>query len=116
MLEFVLHNEVKRAARTVFGTKQVIFDTETIYVDSPEFYAELDGTSLYFLINEKLDTTTTAKVILQSQSNYVETTRESYSSNQTYKPFRSYLRVRTQNYGSEFVSFSLTFLKVTPYE
>ena len=115
MLEFVLHNEVKRAARAVFGTKQVIFDTETIYVDSPEFYAQLDGTSLYFLINEKLDTTTTAKVVIQSQSNFLETTKDSYSPT-NYKPFRSYLRVRTQNYGSEFVPFALIFLKVTPYE
>ena len=115
MLEFVLHNEVKRASRAVFGTKQVIFDTEAIYIDSPDFYTELDGTSLYFLINEKLDTTTTARIVLQSQSNFLETTKDAYSPT-NFKPFRSYLQVKTFNYGTDFVPFALTFLKVTPYE
>ena len=114
MLEFALHNEVKRTIKSYFGTKKVIYDTQTFYVDSPNYIQRLDN-GIYFLINDTIDVPTTAKVIIQAQSNILTTTKDSYK-NLNLKPFRGYLKVKTLNYGTEFVPYSLTFLKITPYE
>jgi len=113
MIEFALKNEIRRAAREIFGTTRVGYDVETVYVESAEFYQKLDN-SLYFLINETIDVPVTAKVIIQSQSNQLITTKDSYKP-LNLRPFRSYLSVKSVNYG-EFTPFALNFLKVTPYE
>ncbi len=115
MIEFALHNEIKNFAKEIFGTNKLSLDTQTFYIKEPQVYIQL-GKGLFFLINEHLDLPTTATLLIQSQNNILTATKDTYNNNFTLRPFRGYLNIKTINYGNSFTPFTLTFLKVMPYE
>jgi len=113
MFDFAIHNEIKNSLRAIYGTRKAAMETIQVQVDNEKFYTKLSN-GLYFLINETLDIPTTATVVIEGQNNLLIASKDSFM--RPLRAFRSYLSVKTINYGTEFVPFSLQFLKVMPYE
>jgi hypothetical protein len=115
MIEFILKENIERRIKREVLAERYFADTVLLRITQPVQHFTLDN-SIYFLINEKLDMPVTAKLILSSPDAFFSTSQTEYDTLKAHKnqSFRNNLKVETKNYGTEFVPFSLEFLKITP--
>jgi len=115
MIEFILKENIERRIKAEVLAKNYFAETVLMRIESPLVNMTLDN-SIYFLINAKLDIPITAKVIITSPDAFFSTSQSEYDVLQSHKnqSFRNKLKVETRNYGSEFIPYTLEFLKVTP--
>ncbi len=104
MTELILE-KIKQVA-TERNWANYTIDTETIFVEEPEFYLRLEPNVLYFIADYG-DVYDTAKVTVSSASNIIVFTKQ-------FKPmtlmfFSDYIQVKYEN--GIFTPFHLTFIK-----
>jgi len=117
MLEFIFKKRIETIIKKESKCSAFDYENLNILIDSDDFTLDIDNSDIIYLLSEKIDIPTTARVIIESSDNFIFFSKTEYENDRVaeLQKFSDYINIKTENYGNNFVPYKIKLLKITPF-
>ncbi len=118
-MSFLLEKKILSDVKHLFKCDDYHSESIEFNINTDFDKIKLQDNALYYLNFRKIDLSNTALISIFSENNFLASSKEDFEFDPfkylRIESFRNYITVLTENYGTSFVPYQLSFTKIIPF-